>query len=411
MYENNNQPKRITKESLRMFYLTRKGRKLKNFKLLRRVCTVLASSVLALAIIAEAAMGGMIFALSGTWFIGNGGDLSSEDEQYTSIYGEVPINQHEGVSYILVAGVDNKDQYGTDSALNVEGYYHTDILAIACINHVTKEINVIQIPRDLFIGTDVPSKKINAVYANPRYGESRINALRRKLASHLGIKIDHYVIFTIEGFMNVIDAIGGVDIYIQQENGLTIENQFSHTYYKIGPGWVTLDGQMAAGFVRKRTGVNEGYVLGDPDRLEAQRLMYVALAKKIMNMSAGQLVGAANACIGEVTTSMTVNDILGYAMEVKGMQLSDIAVWGMPGQQLSYQHHDENYKLSYYSIHKQQYVDLWNTYMNPFGEKITVDSIKIRELHTELGVPYTPSYFTPGGSLGDIEQEFEQNKK
>ena len=47
--------------------------------------------------------------------------------------------------------------------------------------------------------------------------------------------------------------------------------------------------------------------------------------------------------------------------------------------------------------------------MNPFGKPLTVEDLRIRELHTELGVPYHPSPFNQGGSLGDIEQEFEQN--
>ncbi|MBR5452090.1 MAG: LCP family protein [Clostridia bacterium] len=406
MNENNNQPKRITKESIKMFYMTKKGRKLKHFKSVRKITTIALSIVMVLAVIAEVILGVGI-AVLGTRISGNGDDTVSE---LGSNFEQVPINQHEGVSYILVAGLDNKDNYGKEDAKDVNGYYHTDILAIACINHVTKEINVMQIPRDLFIGTDIPSKKINAVYANPREGENRMNALRRRLSSHLGITIDHYVIFTVEGFMNVIDAIGGVEIYIHQENGIYIEDQFTHTNYKIGPGWVKLNGNMASGFVRKRSGTaEEGYVLGDPDRLEAQRLMYVALAKKLMNMSATNLVSAVSACYGEVSTSMSIDDILGYAMDVRGMQLSNISVWGMPGQQLNYQHYDENYNLSYYSIHKQEYVDMWNEHMNPFGEPLTVEGLKIRELHTELGVPYHPSSFTQGGSLGDIEQEFEQN--
>ena len=327
MNENNNQPKRITKESVKMFYMTKKGRKLKHFKRVRTVTTVALSIVMALAVLAEIILGSAI-AVLGTRISGNGDDTSSETG---SNFEQVPINQHEGVSYILVAGLDNKDNYGKEDAMDVNGYYHTDILAVACINHVTKEIDVMQIPRDLFIGTDIPSKKINAVYANPREGENRMNALRRRLASHLGITIDHYVIFTVEGFMNVIDAIGGVDIYIHQENGIYIEDQYTHHNYKIGPGWVKLNGNMASGFVRKRTGTaEEGYVLGDPDRLEAQRLMYVALAKKLMNMSATNLVSAVSACYGEVSTSMSIDDILGYAMDVRGMSLSNISGWGMP---------------------------------------------------------------------------------
>jgi hypothetical protein len=105
---------------------------------------------------------------------------------------------------------------------------------------------------------------------------------------------------------------------------------------------------------------------------------------------------------------MTIDDLFNYALDVMNIELSDIGVYGLPGQQVSYQHHDEYMALSYYSIQKQNYVNMWNKYMNPYGEPLTVDSIKIRELHTELGIPTKNSVFSPGGSLSDIESEFNQ---
>lgn len=399
------------KESLRMFYMTRKGRALRNFKRKKKIITVLTSIVLVIASIATVALGGVVIALDKKMFAGNASmGTGSENSDAASKYGEVEYNEHEGVSYILVVGIDNKDQYGSSAALNVEGGYHSDVIAVACLDHKTKKVNVMQIPRDLFIGTDIPSKKINAVYAFPREGESSINALRRRLAGYLGIKIDHYVIFTVQGFMDVVDALGGLDIYIHQKNGIYITDQFTYKDYKIGPGWVKLNGNQAAGFARKRHGTrDEGYVLGDPDRLEAQRIMYVSLFKRLLNMSMTEMYSVATKCWDDIATSMTVQDIIGYALEVKGLKLTDISVWGMPGQQLSYRHYDESYALSYYSVHKQEYVDMWNEHMNPYGEKITVDGIKVRELHTELGVPYEPNYFEKGGSLGEIANRFNQN--
>ncbi len=394
-------------DELRMFYMTRKGRELKSFKLKKKIITIIASVLLVVASFAAIASGSVLFMLNKNLFAGNGVmGTASENNAYE----EVVENEHDGASYILVIGIDNKDQYGSDAALNVEGGYHADVIAVACLDHNTKEVNVMQIPRDLFIGTDIPSKKINAVYAFPREGENSINALRRRLTGHLGININHYVIFTVQCFMDVVDALGGLDIYIHQENGIYITDQFTYQEYKIGPGWVKLNGNQAAGFARKRHGTREeGYVLGDPDRLEAQRIMYVSLFKRLMSMSMSEIISVATSCRDDIATSMTVMDIIDYALEVKGLSLSNISVWGMPGQQLSYRHYDESFALSYYSIHKQEFVDMWNAHMNPYGEKLTVDSIKIRELHAELGVPYEPNYFEEGGSLGDIADRFGQN--
>lgn len=406
--EQNDEPRRSGSDSVKAFYMTRKGKRLRKFKRNRRIATVITSIVLVISVIVTAALS-TLWIISGKQILGGSG-ISSET---ASGLESMSYSKITGVSYVLVCGIDNKGEYGWDNAMETEGAYHTDIMAVACIDENNGTVNVLQIPRDLFIGTDVPTMKLNAVYASPRQGENHMNALRRRLSAYLGIPIDRYVTFTVKGFMNVVDALGGIDVNIWQPNGITLIDQYSYKEYKIGPGWVTLNGNQASGFVRKRTGSREeGYVLGDPDRLEAQRLVYVALAKKLMNMSVSQMGSAAFACYKEVTTDMTVEEILGYAMIVKNLSLSDIAVWGLPGQQLTYRHYnmyEYPYGLSYYSIHKQEYIDLWNEHMNPGGaHTATLDSIKIRELHTEAGVAYEPSWFEKGGPLTDIESRFDQ---
>lgn len=413
MNEENQYTERSEKDAVRMFYMTRKGKRLRKFKKRRRVATAITSIVLVLAILTTIGFG------VGYWLLGMGmrnENVEGNSSTTSTTASGLMYSEHPGVSYILVVGIDNKGDY-SDNGYIVDEAYHTDIIAVACIDHDRGTVNVMQIPRDLFIGTDIPSKKLNAVYAFPPTGMSRMDALRQRLAGYLGVPIDHYVIFTIKGFMNVVDALGGVEIYIEREEGLYVENQYNYQQYKIGPGWVTLDGNAACGFVRKRTGHGgsyEGYLLGDPDRLKAQRLMYVALAKKLMNMSVTQMASVASKCISEVSTSMTLNDIVGYAMDVRSMcnesadGIGCISVWGVPGQQCMYRHYDEEYQLSYFSIHKQEFVDLWNAHMNPYGEPITVNSIKIRELHTEAGIPFEPNCFETGGSLSDIQQEHHQ---
>lgn len=408
--QNQNPEKEISqKEAVRMFYMTRKGKQLRHFKKTRRIWGSIATVVLCLSLIASILMGTVLF-VAGRKIVQGSAMQGVDQKETASGLQELTYSKSSDVSYILVCGLDNKD-FNKKDALVTDSAFRTDVIAVACVDHKNNSVNVLQIPRDLFIGTDVSSMKINAVYACAKQGESRINALRRRLASYLGVPIDYYVLFSVTGFMNVVDALGGLEINVWQKDGIYIEDQFTYKQYKIGPGKVTLNGNMAAGFVRKRHGTRaEGYVLGDPDRLEGQRLVYVALARKLMSMSASEMASVAKACMSDVATDMDVDTILGYALFVKkNVSISDIAVWGMPGQQLTCRPIAGAENLSYYSIHKDEYVELWNTYMNPSGtQTLTVDDILIRELHTEVGVEYEQSYFEKGGSLSQIAERFDQ---
>lgn len=371
-------------EKYDMFYMSTRGRRLKKFKKTRRLVNIIGSIVLTLSVLATAVLC-TGFVLADQKLTGFG-----TNETETGSFDPLLVSKHSGVSYILVCGVDVSESL-------------TDIMAVACIDHEKNTVNFLQIPRDTYIGSDIPSGKLNAVYSNPQKGELKINALRRRLASYFGIPLDHYVLFTIDGFRSVVDTLGGVDINITQEDGIDIEDQDTYQHYTIGPGWVTLNGNMAAGFVRKRHGTEEGYKKGDSSRLEAQRLMYVALAKKLQSMSLSQMASIGTKCYNQISTDMSIGDLLGYAKEIKSIPLASMKIFGVPGQGCTYN------SLSYYSIHKADYVKIFNTYFNPYGDPITVNGIKVKELHVIAGQPTTGSLLeSEGGSIADIQSENNQ---
>jgi cell envelope-related transcriptional attenuator len=363
--------------------MQRGRRALKKKKMIRRTVNIVASIVLAISLLTTSVMGVYIFGLSGIKI--GGGDESDE-------YEELYKSNHSGVSYILIAGLCPPE----------EGGMLTDTLIVACIDHNNKTLNFLQIPRDLYIGDEDGSSysggKVNAVYGSPREGETNINALRRVINRYLGIPLDHYVLFNIPAFMNLIDSLGGLTINIEQENGIDIMDYNSKKHHRIGPGWVTLDGSMAVGFIRKRTG--DDYVMGDADRVQAQQLAYVALAKKLRSMTVSQMMSVATSCYNDISTDITLNDIIGYAMEVKGISMENMGVYAVPGQYSSY------HGSSVWCVHKDEYIELYNEHFNPYGAELD-DSILIYEWYREMGQSYEPSYIT-GGTLAEIEGEKNQ---
>ena len=303
-------------------------------KKIKRIVNIVASIVLTVSVLLTGVMG------AGLWALGM--NINDETELEEGDFEKLFVSADSKVSYILVLGVDPQETL-------------TDIIIVACIDHEKNTLNFLQIPRDTYIGDDVPTKKVNAVYGNPRQGEARINALRRRLSSYFGIPLDHYVRFTIKGFANCIDSLGGITVNIETKNpnGIDIMNPFTKIHERIGPGVVTLTGPQAVGFVRKRTGVKDGYVKGDIDRIEAQREVYVSLAKKLQAMSTGQMVSVAKNCYSEIATDMSINQILGYAEEVKAISMEQIGIYAVPGQFETYN------RLSIYS-------SLWGEAAEPY---------------------------------------------
>ena len=98
-------------------------------------------------------------------------------------------------------------------------------------------------------------------------------------------------------------------------------------------------------------------------------------------------------CYNDIATDMGVGQILSYASAAKGMNMENISFYAVPGQPGYYS--PQGVQRSYYSIHKKEYVDLINEHFMPYSdETLTVDDIKIKELHTQ----YEPSYLTNDGT-------------
>lgn len=375
------------------------SKKQKKNRKIRTAVNIIASIVLIISVLATGVMGTYVFGLSNF-------KLNDQNAGASDDYEDMLTSNHSGVSYILVVGICPPE----------EGSKLTDTIVIACLDHNNKTLNFLQIPRDLYIGNGDGSPysggKINAAYGSPRKGETNINCLRRVINNYLGVPLDHYVIVTIPAFMKLIDAVGGLTINITQSNGISIMDYNTKKSHRVGPGWVTLEGSKAIGFVRKRTGVGDGYLLGDADRVKYQRLAYIALAKKLKEMSVSQIASLASSLYNEtdenkkIQTDININDILGYALEVKGMDMSNIGIYAVPGQYSGYR--VNGFRSSVYCIHKSEYVDLFNQHFNPYGKTLTTEDIMAYELYRDNGEKYDASDDIGGGTLAQIGEKFKQ---
>lgn len=167
---------------------------------------------------------------------------------------------------ILLTGLDSGALYYED----VEET-RTDVMMVFTINPKTNESTVVSIPRDaLGVQSDTDEfDKLNHAYMNYNGIEGTINSLQR----YLDMPIDYYVNVNMQGFMDVIDALGGVDI----TPTLTFtQNDVSFTEGETR----TLSGIEAMQYVRMRKSDPEG----DIGREKRQQQLIEAVVDKVISL-------------------------------------------------------------------------------------------------------------------------------
>lgn len=134
-----------------------------------------------------------------------------------------------GLTNVLIVGIDTRAK---GSKL-----MNTDTIILASYNHKTNEVAMVSFPRDLNVNyPNTPSiGKINATYA---YGEMRkagggMEYLRQLIESISGQKIQYHVMVDLQGFITIIDLMGGIDV--------NVDTAFTGDYPTETWGWTTVN--------------------------------------------------------------------------------------------------------------------------------------------------------------------------
>ena len=208
---------------------------------------------------------------------------------------------------VYLSGVDNRGDL-TEKA-------RSDVNILAVVNPTTKQAALINTPRDYYVdlaGTDSKDKLTHA-------GLYGVETSMATLGNLYGVDVEHYLRINFAGFINIIDAIGGVDVYSDQ----AFTSVGSPGYYDpttFAEGWNHLDGKSALAFARER----HAFKTGDIQRGINQMKVIDAMANKLKSptllMSFSKLMDAAADCF---VTSFSQEQISALVR----MQLGDLASW------------------------------------------------------------------------------------
>ncbi|MGB7441712.1 MAG: LCP family protein [Coleofasciculaceae cyanobacterium] len=212
----------------------------------------------------------------------------------------------------------------------------SDTMMLLRFNPEADKLNVLSIPRDTRTYVEgVGLTKLNA--ANYHGGA----ALTAKATSELleGVGIDRYMRVNVQGIEKLIDALGGVTVYVPKDMKYTDHSQ--HLYIDLKQGEQHLDGEKAMQFLRFRYDQ-----LGDVGRVQRQQILMRALMEQVLNPTTlARLPKILSVIQSNIDTNLTVEELValvGFAVQTNR---SDIQMLMIPGQFNGDGHKDVSYWL------------------------------------------------------------------
>ena len=287
-------------------------------------------------------------------------DNENPDNAYT------PETPDKVGDFTVVDGIYNILLIGHDRAATL-----ADVTILVNCNTNDKSITVMQLPRDTCVQQFV-TNKLNAVYSTYYNGaikdgkdvayETAMEEVSSLLEQTLCINIHHTAILNLDGLINIVNILGGVDLYVPKdmqyydpEQGLNIN---------LKEGYQTLTGEQAEEFVRFRS----GFLQQDLGRINAQKIFLTALFQKVKSSisitNTDKLAQIADEVFKNLHTDMSLSDILFYAKFLLGVNLDNLNMTTIPG----------NLTGSYYVINRAATLEVINEYFNIYNTEIT-DSI------------------------------------
>ncbi|MBT9258648.1 MAG: LCP family protein [Clostridiales bacterium] len=180
----------------------------------------------------------------------------------------------------------------------------SDTIMVATFDPLLKRVEVLSVPRDT--RTEIPGRGQDKINAATAYGGASLGVAT--LSQFLGVPFQHYVLVSVEGFADLVDMIGGIDVYVPYD--MNYDDPAQDLSIHIKKGFQHLNGYQAMGFVRERYGDPEG----DFGRVKRQQAFLKAVAEKMVQPSnwknVPQLVKEA---LKHVRTNLTVDEILTLA--------------------------------------------------------------------------------------------------
>ena len=228
-------------------------------------------------------------------------------------YEPVPDSQEkpsrsDGVVHILLIGNDSR-QNGADG--------RSDAMILLSVNPKTNRIQMTSLLRDMYV--EIPGHEGNRLNAAYAYGGPAL--LMETVEQNLGIEVRRYVQVNFEAFASLVDAVGGVDLdltneevkwvngYLVEYNMLTQRPEGTDYLDENLSGTIHLNGPQALAYSRNR------YVGTDCGRTQRQRKVLSAVLERLPRAFFAAPATLMDGVLSQLTTNLTRSECMGLILQ------------------------------------------------------------------------------------------------
>lgn len=233
--------------------------------------------------------------------------------------------KEDGVTNILLIGNDSR-QNGDDG--------RSDAMILLSVSDRTKKIHLTSLLRDMYV--EIPGHQSNRLNAAYSYGGAEL--LMETIEHNFDIEVNRYVLVNFQAFANLVDAVGGIDLEVTNEevqyiNGYLVEynqlegNPEGTDYLDASlSGELHLNGPQALAYCRNR------YIGTDFGRTERQRKVITAVIKKAPRAVFNNPTALAEGMLSNMTSNLKKREIRSLVMKAPLILGYDIVQGTVPAE-------------------------------------------------------------------------------
>lgn len=262
----------------------------------------------------------------------------------------------DGVTNILIIGADS------DVGSSLESQGNGDGLVILSVNNAKKQITLTSLMRDI----RVVKSNGYATKLTLAYHDGGPELLIECIESNMGIDIDNYVRVKYPDVVKIIDAAGGVEMELNEDEIYRMQAKIEAVAKTVGADWqwnkiqsdqagvYKLNGVQAAGFMRVRLAGD-----GDLERTSRARRVLMELRDNMRDMNLIQLANFANVVLPCITTDMDQNDIATHLVKLNKYLKYDLVSNRIPVDDSFYYSQDGHaYTVIKFDINREHFYNL-----------------------------------------------------
>lgn len=258
----------------------------------------------------------------------------------------------------------------------------SDAILLIRVDPVTKKLTALSVPRDSRV--NIPELGYRKINAANFVGGASLSA--QTVSQTLGnVEIDRYFRVNVDGFGKLIDALGGVDIYVPKR--MKYQDDSQHLYINLNPGQQVLDGNKAVQYMRFRHDD-----LGDIGRVQRQQTLMRALIEQKLNLATISRLPDILAVLKEnIDTNLSIEEMLALAAFATKTDRKNAQMLMAPGRFST----PDEYPTSYWILNEKHLMRLMANY---FQVNVSPEALdEINRTPSNLRVAIQDSISSPEG--------------